>query len=44
MTGSLPEEMSVPGFSLNAFSLEGRTAIVTGGSDGIGRMIAHGVR
>ncbi len=42
MTGSIPEETSVPGFSLDAFSLEGRTAILTGGSDGIGRMIAHG--
>ncbi|MCY4581687.1 MAG: SDR family oxidoreductase [Chloroflexi bacterium] len=42
MTQSLPEEMAIPGFSLDAFSLAGRTAIVSGGSDGIGRMIAHG--
>ena len=32
----------VPQFGLDAFSLAGRTAIVSGGSDGIGRMIAHG--
>ncbi|MCI0821088.1 MAG: SDR family oxidoreductase [Chloroflexi bacterium] len=32
----------VPGFSLQKFSLEGKVAIVTGGSDGIGRGIAHG--
>ena len=32
----------VPQFSLDLFSLEGRVAVVTGGSDGIGRMIAHG--
>ena len=32
----------VPQFGLEAFSLAGRTAIVSGGSDGIGRMIAHG--
>ena len=31
----------VPQFSLEAFSLAGKTAIVTGGSDGIGRGIAH---
>ena len=32
----------IPHFSLDAFSLKDRVAIVTGGSDGIGRMIAHG--
>ena len=32
----------VPGFSLQRFSIEGKVAIVTGGSDGIGRGIAHG--
>ena len=32
----------IPRFSLDAFSLNDRVAIVTGGSDGIGRMIAHG--
>lgn len=32
----------VPQFSLDLFSLKGRVAVVTGGSDGIGRMIAHG--
>ena len=42
MTESLPEETAIPQFSLDAFSLAGRTAIVSGGSDGIGRMIAHG--
>ena len=42
MTEGLSEETTVPGFSLDAFSLAGRTAIVSGGSDGIGRMIAHG--
>jgi NAD(P)-dependent dehydrogenase (short-subunit alcohol dehydrogenase family) len=33
---------NVPQFSLESFSLAGRVGIVTGGSDGIGRMIAHG--
>ena len=33
---------AVPSFSLDLFSLAGRVAVVTGGSDGIGRMIAHG--
>jgi len=33
---------NVPQFSLERFSLAGRVGIVTGGSDGIGRMIAHG--
>ncbi len=32
----------VPTFSVSRFSLEGKVAIVTGGSDGIGRGIAHG--
>ena len=32
----------VPSFSLDSFSLKGRVAVVSGGSDGIGRMIAHG--
>jgi len=32
----------IPSFSLDLFSLAGRVAVVTGGSDGIGRMIAHG--
>jgi 7-alpha-hydroxysteroid dehydrogenase len=32
----------VPQFSLEAFSLKGKVAVVSGGSDGIGRMIAHG--
>ncbi|MDA1036112.1 MAG: SDR family NAD(P)-dependent oxidoreductase, partial [Chloroflexi bacterium] len=32
----------VPHFSLDSFSLKGRVAVISGGSDGIGRMIAHG--
>ena len=32
----------IPQFSLGSFSLKGRVAVVSGGSDGIGRMIAHG--
>lgn len=32
----------VPHFSLDSFSLKDRVAVVSGGSDGIGRMIAHG--
>jgi NAD(P)-dependent dehydrogenase (short-subunit alcohol dehydrogenase family) len=32
----------IPQFSLESFSLKDRVAIVSGGSDGIGRMIAHG--
>ena len=32
----------VPKFSVSSFSLEGKVAVVTGGSDGIGRGIAHG--
>ncbi len=35
-------EDSVPRFSLDSFSLKGKVAVVSGGSDGIGRMIAHG--
>jgi NAD(P)-dependent dehydrogenase (short-subunit alcohol dehydrogenase family) len=31
-----------PKFSLDSFSLKGKCAVVSGGSDGIGRMIAHG--
>ena len=33
----------IPRFSLDLFSLAGRVAVVTGGRDGIGRMIAHGL-
>ncbi len=32
----------VPHLSMDSFSLEGKVAVVSGGSDGIGRMIAHG--
>ena len=32
----------VPRFSLDSFSLQDRVAVVSGGSDGIGRMIVHG--
>lgn len=32
----------VPQFSLDSFSLKDRVAVISGGSDGIGRMIAHG--
>ncbi len=42
MTQPFPDPELVPSFNLNAFSLQGRVAIVSGGSDGIGRMIAHG--
>ncbi len=42
MTQAFPDPEQVPQFSLDAYSLEGRTAIISGGSDGIGRMIAHG--
>ncbi len=42
MTETIPDPEQTPEFSLNAFSLAGRVAIVSGGSDGIGRMIAHG--
>ena len=42
MTQPFPDPELVPHFSLDAYSLDGRTAIVSGGSDGIGRMIAHG--
>ena len=42
MTQEFPDPDLVPHFSLDAYSLAGRTAIVSGGSDGIGRMIAHG--
>ena len=31
--------VDVPRFSLGSFSLEGKVAVVSGGSDGIGRMI-----
>ena len=37
-----PNPEDVPFFSLEAYSLAQRVAIVSGGSDGIGRMIAHG--
>ena len=42
MTQPFPDPEQIPSFSLDAFSLAGRVAIVAGGSDGIGRMIAHG--
>lgn len=42
MTNAFPDPELVPHFSLGAYSLEGRAAIVSGGSDGIGRMITHG--
>ena len=42
MTNPFPDPELVPRFSLDAYSLEGRVAVVSGGSDGIGRMIAHG--
>lgn len=38
----IPDPEEVPYFSLEDYSLNQRVAIVSGGSDGIGRMIAHG--
>jgi 2-deoxy-D-gluconate 3-dehydrogenase len=43
MAEEFPDPELVPQFSLEAYSLRDRVAIVSGGSDGIGRMIAHGL-
>ena len=38
----IPDPEAIPQFSLSDYSITDRVAIVSGGSDGIGRMIAHG--
>eukprot|EP01094_Clydonella_sp_ATCC50884_P001603 TRINITY_DN11214_c0_g1_i1.p2 TRINITY_DN11214_c0_g1~~TRINITY_DN11214_c0_g1_i1.p2 ORF type:complete len:284 (+),score=75.95 TRINITY_DN11214_c0_g1_i1:115-966(+) len=38
-----PHEAGCPGYVSDMFSLEGRTAVVTGGGRGIGRMVSEGL-